>query len=65
MISVTRSKSKVYQASFIVQSAAYINASSIEEASRKAKEIVKQKGGMKHCTLLSIELSEQEELKNV
>ena len=59
MISVTRSQSKKYVAEFITVSPAYISASSMDEASRKAKEIVKQRGGMKKCTLLSIELSKE------
>ena len=55
----------LYNATFISKQVAYINASSLEEAGRKAKELVKQRGGMKKCTLLSVELSKQEELKHV
>jgi len=52
--------SKMYKAIFTTKNQTFIHASSLEEAGRKAKDIVKQKGGMKVCTLLSVELPSSE-----
>ena len=51
---------KIYKALFTTKNQTFIDANSLEEAGKKAREIVKQKGGMKVCTLLSVEQSSSE-----
>jgi len=47
---------KMYRASFMGKGPVTIAASSIDEAGNKAKQLVKQSGGMKVCFLLYVEL---------
>ena len=51
---------KIYKALFTTKNQTFIDANSLEEAGKKAREIVKQKGGMKVVTLLSVEVSKND-----